>query len=136
MQKTFKDAKLWQQAMDLIEEVYMVSRRFPKVEENGLTQEVRRVAIRVASTIAGGYARGTRSAVGRALIESLGLLATLQTQLLVAEKMKYIVGTQIEGVTRLLAKVTRETRAALEGMRQRKKRPPARIKKRVPRAKR
>lgn len=133
MQKSFKEARVWQQAMDLIEEVYKVSRRFPKVEENGLTLQVRRVAIQAASRLAEGYARGTRGALARALTGALGALADLETQLLVAEKMKFVLGNQNEEVMKALAHTTHGVRTAFENLKKssvKRRRPPPAAKQR------
>ena len=50
----YSDLVAWQKAMNLVDEVYRVSRAFPKEELYGLTSQVRRAAISIPSNIAEG----------------------------------------------------------------------------------
>jgi four helix bundle protein len=47
----------WQRSMDLVDAVYKASRRWPMDERFGLTNQVRRAAVSVASNIAEGHGR-------------------------------------------------------------------------------
>jgi len=53
---SYRDLRVWQQAMDLAEEVYRETEGFPKHELYGLTSQIRRAAVSVASNIAEGKA--------------------------------------------------------------------------------
>jgi len=54
---TYEDLAVWQAAMDLIAKIYAVSQKFPGDERFGLTNQLRRAAVSVASNIAEGKGR-------------------------------------------------------------------------------
>ena len=55
MIKSYRDLVVWQKAMELVTEVYRVTKKFPKDELFGLTGQMRRAAVAVPSNIAEGY---------------------------------------------------------------------------------
>ena len=42
---SFRDLKVWQRSMTLVEEIYRITRRFPKEEQFGLTAQIRRASV-------------------------------------------------------------------------------------------
>jgi four helix bundle protein len=85
-----KDLDAWKQAMNLVEGVYQLTRSFPKEEVYGLTAQVRRSAISIPSNLAEGSARRSTKEFANFLAIALGSLAELETQLLIAERLKYV----------------------------------------------
>ncbi len=82
--KSHKDLDVWRLAIDLATDVYEVTRTFPKDEQYGLTAQLRRSAISIASNIAEGAARqGDREFV-QFLHIALGSVSELDTQLEIA----------------------------------------------------
>lgn len=55
-----RDLEVWQRAIDLVEAVYLLARRFPDGERFGLTSQMQRVAVSVPTNIAEGYGRSHR----------------------------------------------------------------------------
>jgi len=51
MANSFRDLRVWQQAVDLALAVYKATGSFPKHEIYGLAQQMRRAAVSVASNI-------------------------------------------------------------------------------------
>ena len=80
----------WQEAMKLVEAVYLATRGFPKEESFGLTAQLRRSAISVPSNIAEGAGRNS----SRELVQFLGIasgsLAELDTQIDLAMRLQYL----------------------------------------------
>ena len=58
--QSYRDLKVWQQAMDLAEACYHLTRRFPREEIYGLTPQIRRAAASIPANIAEGNGRDTR----------------------------------------------------------------------------
>jgi len=85
-----KDLKLWQESMDLVEDVYSVSKAFPKEELYGLTSQLRRAAVSIPSNIAEGAGRKGEKEFIRFLYISLGSLSELETQLEIAVRLNYV----------------------------------------------
>ena len=55
--RSYRDLIAWQKAVELVTDLYRVSRKFPKEELFGLTSQLRRAAISVPSNIAEGQGR-------------------------------------------------------------------------------
>ena len=93
--KTHKDLDVWKKSMDLVEEVYRFTQGFPDREKYGLINQARRCAVSVSSNIAEGAARNTDKEFVQFCYIALGSLAELETQLLIAERLKYYESTDI-----------------------------------------
>lgn len=90
MIKTHKDLDIWQLGIDLVEHVYQATKTFPKDEEYGLKSQMRRVSASYPSNLAEGAARfSTKEYVHFAYI-ALGSLSELETQLVIAGRLKYV----------------------------------------------
>jgi four helix bundle protein len=89
-QKTHKNLDVWNRAMDLAVEVYSITSQFPKEELFGLVSQARRAAVSVPSNIAEGAARNSTKEYIRFLYMALGSIAELETQLLLAARLKLV----------------------------------------------
>ncbi len=56
--RTYRDLKVWQGAMQLVEDTYRLTVQLPKDEAFGLTTQLKRAAVSVPANIAEGYGRG------------------------------------------------------------------------------
>jgi four helix bundle protein len=79
----------WQRAMDLVDSVYKLTKRWPREEVFGLTNQVRRAAVSVPSNIAEGHGRKQDGDFGRFLSIAYGSLMEVKTQLLIAVRQKF-----------------------------------------------
>jgi four helix bundle protein len=59
MSGTYRDLKAWQTAMDLVRDIYRLTQTFPREETYGLTIQLRRAAVSIASNIAEGKGRSS-----------------------------------------------------------------------------
>ena len=90
MSGTFEDLKAWQVAMELVLNVYNATQSFPKSETYGLTSQLRRAAVSVASNIAEGKGRASDKELVLFLNHSRGSLYEIQTQLMIARRLDYL----------------------------------------------
>jgi four helix bundle protein len=81
---------VWQKSVDLTIEVYRLIREFPREEIYGLTSQLRRAAVSVASNIAEGYARRTTRELVQFVAVAEGSLAEVQTQLIIGGRLGYL----------------------------------------------
>jgi four helix bundle protein len=105
--KTYQELIVWQKAMDLVEEVYKVSRNFPREEIYGLTSQVRRAAVSIPSNIAEGQGRRTTADFLRHLSIAYGSLLELETQILIATRLSYLVEGNCKDVMGMAGEVGR-----------------------------
>ncbi len=94
--KCYKNLIVWQKAMDLVELVYQATQSFPKEELYGLTNQVRRAAVSVPSNIAEGQARKSTAEFKQFLSIARGSLAEVETQLLIAQRLRYLTQEQLD----------------------------------------
>ena len=88
--RSYRDLQVWQRSMNLAVELYRTTEEFPQAEIYGLTNQIRRSSVSVASNIAEGHAR-SRGDFARFLQIALGSVAELETQLELANRLGYIV---------------------------------------------
>ena len=86
----YRDLVVWQKAMSITEQVYRLTRSFPREEQFGLTSQTRRAAVSIPANIAEGYGRGTRPAYASFVRIAQGSLKELETHLLIGERVGFI----------------------------------------------
>jgi four helix bundle protein len=91
---SFRDLRMWQQAIELALSVYRFSEAFPKHEVYGLSQQMRRAAVSVASNIAEGKGHRSDKEFRHFLFHARGSLMELETQILLAGKLQYLSAEQ------------------------------------------
>ena len=100
--------------MELVTEIYRLTKDFPKEEVFGLASQLRRAAVTVPSNIAEGAARAGRKEFVQFLSVARGSLAEIETQLLIAEQLGYVkqgvLKDRLEGLFRLIAGLMRRLR--------------------------
>jgi four helix bundle protein len=94
----FRDLRVWQAGMDLVEHVYRVTREFPKHELYGLTGQMQRAAVSVPSNVAEGHAREHLREYLHHLSIAQASLAELQTQLEIAGRLAYLSPTELTSI--------------------------------------
>ena len=87
--KDHKDLDVWKLAVDVVVDVYQLSKVFPREELFGLTNQVRRAAVSIPSNIAEGAARNTKKEFVQFLHVALGSASEVETQLIIAEKLGF-----------------------------------------------
>jgi four helix bundle protein len=97
--KSFKELRVWQAAMNLVEKVYVLTRRFPKQETYALANQIQRAAVSVPSNIAEGHTREHIKEYLHHLSMAQASLAELETQLEISMRLKYLLPQQLRGVT-------------------------------------
>jgi four helix bundle protein len=98
---THKDLIVWQRAMDLVEEVYKLIETMPTSEVYGLTSQIRRSAVSIPSNIAEGAARNHCKEFLQFLYVALGSVAELETQLLLAERLKFVSAAPFDNLSEI-----------------------------------
>ena len=88
--KTHKDLDVWKKSVLLVTSIYEVTKTFPKDEIYGITNQIRRSAVSIPSNMAEGSARKGEKEFIQFLYISLGSMAELETQLIIANNLKYV----------------------------------------------
>jgi four helix bundle protein len=110
--RQYQDLVVWQKALDLVLRVYEISECFPQKELFGLTNQLRRAAVSIPSNIAEGQGRLTTKDFMRYLSIARGSLQEVETQVLIASRLKYIA----ESASAELLEKTAETGRLMTGL--------------------
>jgi four helix bundle protein len=98
MAQHYKDLVAWKKAMDLVVSIYAATETFPTREKFSLTDQLRRAAVSVPSNIAEGQAHFNKREFLHFLRHARGSLAEVETQLLLAQRLKYLSNPQVENL--------------------------------------
>lgn len=86
---SYREMKVWQRAIELSIAIYKLTSEFPKDELYGLTSQMRRCTVSVASNIAEGYGRSSKGEFRQFLGMARGSILELQTQLVIAGRLGF-----------------------------------------------
>lgn len=118
---SYRDLRVWQEAMNLAEFCYRVTKDFPKTETYGMISQIRRAVVSIPANIAvrgasrrEGYGRRTRGEYMQFLYIAQGSLKELETHLLLSIRVELATSqiihpilNQYESVGRLLGALIR-----------------------------
>ncbi|MGA8602754.1 MAG: four helix bundle protein [Beijerinckiaceae bacterium] len=84
---SYRDLRVWKEAMDLAVQCYEATKAFPREEMFGLITQIRRAASSVPANIAEGYERESTGSYAQFLRTAQGSLKELETHLLLATRV-------------------------------------------------
>lgn len=112
--KSYRDLEIWQEGMQLVDQMYQLTSRFPKDETYGMISQIRRAAVSIPVNIAEGYARQHRNEYRQFLHITLGSIAELETLGTIAQRVGLISPLQLtEEIEMPVASVRNKTLALL-----------------------
>ena len=114
MGDSFKDLSVWQRAVQLTLEVYKLTGDFPTSERFGLTNQLRRASVSVASNIAEGYGRSTKGEYVQFLGHARGSVSEVETQLVIARALAFGAKQKLDTAESLCNEVGRMLRAMMK----------------------
>lgn len=106
-EESFRGLEVWQEAMTLVEEIYVQSKRFPPDERFGLTSQLRRAAVSVPSIIGEGARRRRPKANLNHLEIALGSQGEVDVQLEIAYRLGYCEHADYERIHERVARIGR-----------------------------
>jgi len=88
--KSFEELTIWQEARELTNKIYILSKRFPKEELYGLTSQIKRASVSIMSNIAEGFNRRSTKEFINFLIISRASISEVQNDLYISLDLNYI----------------------------------------------
>lgn len=104
---SFRNLKVWQRSMTLVEEVYRVTRSFPRHEQFGLTAQIRRASVSIPSNIAEGKRRKRQLVYLNHLDIALGSQAEVEVQLEIAMRVGWLAPNDHDRIDAIVGEVGR-----------------------------
>ncbi|HZF22475.1 MAG TPA: four helix bundle protein [Burkholderiales bacterium] len=114
--KSHKDLDVWRLAIDLAQDVYEVSKVFPRDEQFGMTSQMRRAAVSIAGNIAEGAARNGQREFTQFLYIALGSASEMETQLEIARRVGLVAEGDFARLDALLARVAQMLRGLIRSV--------------------
>jgi four helix bundle protein len=118
-QSSYKDLIAWKKGMELVAMIYDATDGFPSREQFGLVSQLRRAAVSVPSNIAEGRARYSNRDFVRFLRHSRGSLAEIETQVLIAQRRKYLADATTTKLTQQLDELGRILSGLINSLKER-----------------
>ena len=112
----YQDLVVWQKAMALAKEIYLVTKQFPADERFGLVSQMRRAAVSVPSNIAEGQGRLTPGEFRQFLGQARGSLYEVETQAQLSADFDLIQPTQLNSLIQLTTEVSRLLNGLLKSL--------------------
>ena len=88
--KDFRKLKVWEKAHELTLLIYKLSKKFPREELFGLTNQLRRASSSISTNIAEGCGRGSDKDFARFIQIAMGSASELEYLILLSFDLKYI----------------------------------------------
>ena len=87
--KSYQDLHVWNLAMQMADELYHLTSRFPAEERDGLVGRSRRASVDLVTHIAEGFTRGDADGFLEHVARARGALASVETQMLLAKQLSF-----------------------------------------------
>ena len=107
--RSYRDLHVWQRAKAFAVEIYRVTEPFPRQEQYGLIDQIRRAAVSIPSNIAEGHIKRSDKVLANYLDIALGSAAELDTQLEIALEVGYLetqiyrtIAAELQEITKML----------------------------------
>jgi four helix bundle protein len=105
MIKSYKELTVWQKSIELVIEIYELTKKFPNEEIYGLTSQIRRASVSIPSNISEGFSRRHRKEYSQFIRIAFGSGAELETQIIISKKLKYANEKEYETIDSLLVEI-------------------------------
>lgn len=93
---SFEKLDVWILSKELVVSIYTITKHFPRDEQFGLTNQLRRAALSISSNIAEGSGRTSRKDFAHFLQMAYSSTLEVLQQLIIAEELKYIEHTVLQ----------------------------------------
>jgi len=112
--KNYKDLSIWKRGIGVIEDIYRITKNFPKEEIYGLASQLRRSAVSIPSNIAEGFARFSNKEYKQFLFISLGSCAELSTQIIIALRLGYFENKEADKLLNEIDEISKMTMSLIK----------------------
>ena len=114
--ESYKDLDVWQVAMTLAQESYLLTTPFPKDEMYGMASQIRRAAVSSPANIAEGYGRDQTGSFVQFLRIAQGSARELETHLILAERVRLVDQQAVAPLQELCERVSKMLRALIRSL--------------------
>jgi four helix bundle protein len=106
----FKELLIWKLGMEIVDDIYDITEKFPREEQFGLTLQLKKASVSIPSNIAEGCGRGSNPQLCHFLDISVGSAYELETQSYISLRRKFCTHEEMDPV---IAKIIKEQKMIL-----------------------
>jgi four helix bundle protein len=114
--KSYKELTVWQKAVQLVKEIFLLTDKYPKSELYGITSQMRGAAVAVPSNIAEGYGRRSAKEYAQFYSIAYGSALELESQLIISKELNLVDKKYFEDTEKLLVEVCKMLNSMLSKM--------------------
>ena len=103
---SFEKLNVWVNSKELVTEIYKLTRNFPDEEKFGLTNQLRRASISIASNLAEGTSRQTNKDKAHFSTMAFSSLMEVLNQLIIAKDLNYISNSDYNNLRTHIEKIS------------------------------
>ena len=107
--KEFNQLRIWQLGIEIVKDIYRITKGFPKEELYGLIAQMKRAAVSIPSNVAEGFERFHNKEFRQFLRIALGSAAELKTQSYIAKELEFINASELDNILNKLNSVSKMT---------------------------
>lgn len=112
--KSFTDLIVWQKGHQLVLLIYKYTQKFPKEEQFGLVNQLRRAIVSFTSNIAEGFSRSSYKEKAQFYAMAHGSLSEAQNQLIITKDLGYISEVEFQQLEELVVELSKMTNGLIK----------------------
>lgn len=113
---SYKDLLVWQKAITLVKETYILTKELPEEEKFGLVSQMRRCSVSIASNIAEGWGRNSTKSYLQFLRITRGSLFELETQLIICKELTFVSSETYNKINNLIVEESKMLNALIKAI--------------------
>jgi four helix bundle protein len=114
--ESYKDLLVWQKGIELVGDVYLITKKLPKEETYGLTSQIRRAAVSVPANIAEGWGRNSTKNYVQFIRIACGSLYELETLLIIAGNQNFFEEANLTELKRKIEELSKMMNRLLQSL--------------------
>lgn len=114
---SFKDLRAWKEGHNLVLMIYSITNQFPKEEQFGLSNQLRRAAVSITSNIAEGFSRQSYKEKVQFYSMSLGSLTEVENQILISKDVGYVIDAEFYKISNQIVDVSKIIHGLIKSIR-------------------
>ena len=103
--RSFRDLRVWQGGIEIVQAMYAITGSFPRHELYGLSSQIQRAAVSIPSNIAEGHARESTKEYLQHIPIAQASVAEVETQLEIAKRLGYISNDHCDALSSQLSQL-------------------------------
>jgi four helix bundle protein len=116
--RSYQDLIVWQKAVQLVTDIYSLTKKFPADERFGIISQLNRASISIPTNIAEGWGRETSKNYLQFLRTSRGSVMEVQTLLIISKNLGFVSQSEFESLSAKVEEVGKILQGLIKSVRE------------------